>query len=69
MMKILLREHKLDTVLLNVTVNQGKARLWVVVDNAEQAAVAEAAVKFLPGVKFVENNLSPEPMSGVSVWV
>jgi CBS domain-containing protein len=67
LIKILLGEHKLDTALLNVTVRHGNVRLWGVIENAEQAAAAEAAVKALPGVKSVENNLSPGPMSGVPV--
>jgi CBS domain-containing protein len=67
LIKILIGEHKLDTVLVNVTVNHGRIRLWGVVDNAEQAAAAEAAAKSLPGVRSVENNLGPGPMSGEPV--
>ena len=67
LMKILLDEHKLDTVFVNVTVSDGNVRLWGVVENAEEAAVAETAAKTLPGVKSVENNLGPGPMSGVPV--
>ena len=65
--KILLDNHKLDTVLINVTVSDGKVRLWGVVENADEAAVAERAAKALPGVKSVENNLGLGPMSGVPV--
>ena len=67
LMKILMAEHKLDPVFVNVTVNDGNVRLWGVVENADEAAVAEAAAKTLPGVKSVENNLGPGRMSGVPV--
>jgi CBS domain-containing protein len=67
LIKILLGDRKLDTVLLNVTVNHGNIRLWGVVENAQQAAAAEAAAKSLPGVQSVENNLGPGPMSGEPV--
>jgi CBS domain-containing protein len=67
LVKILLEKHRLDTVLVNVTVTDGKVRLWGVVENAEQAAVAESAAKTLAGVRSVENNLDLGPMSGVPV--
>ncbi len=67
LMKVLLDEHKLDTVFINVTVSDGNVRLWGVVENADEAATAERAAKSLPGVKSVENNLGPGPMSGVPV--
>ncbi len=67
LMRTLLDDHKLDTVLLNVTVSDGKVRLWGVVENADEAAAAERAAKTLPGVKSVENNLGLSPMSGVPV--
>lgn len=67
LMKILLDEHKLDPVFVNITVNDGNVRLWGVVENADEAAVAESAAKSLPGVRSVENNLGPGPMSGVPV--
>jgi CBS domain-containing protein len=67
LMKILLDEHKLDTVFVNVTVRDGNVRLWGVVENADEAAAAEGAAKNLPGVRSVENNLGPGPMSGVPV--
>jgi osmotically-inducible protein OsmY len=38
-----------------------------VVENADEAAAAEGAAKNLPGVRSVENNLGPGPMSGVPV--
>ena len=47
-MKILLDEHKLDRVFVNVTVSDGNVRLWGVVENANEAAVAETAAKALP---------------------
>jgi CBS domain-containing protein len=67
LVKILLEKHGLDTVLVNVTVSDGNVRLWGVVENAEEAALAESAAKTLPGVKSVENNLGTGPMSGVPV--
>ncbi|MGC2415355.1 MAG: CBS domain-containing protein [Stellaceae bacterium] len=65
LVKILLGKHQLDTVLVNVTVSDGNVRLWGVVENVDEAALAENAAKTLPGVKSVKNNLSPGPMSGV----
>jgi len=67
LVKTLLGKHSLDTVLVNVTVNSGHVRLWGIVDNAEEAAMAEKAAKSLPGVKSVENYLGLGPMSGVPV--
>ena len=65
LVKILLGKHQLDTALVNVTVSDGNVRLWGVVENADEAAAAQSAAKTLPGVKSVENNLGPGPMSGV----
>ena len=59
LMKILLDQHKRDTVLVNVTVSDGNVRLWGVVENADQAAAAEYAAKTLPGVKSVEKISAP----------
>jgi hypothetical protein len=67
LVKILLDKHELDTVLVDVTVSDGNVRLWGVVENADEAAAAESAAKTMPGVKSVENNLGPGPMSGVPV--
>jgi predicted transcriptional regulator len=67
LVKILLDKHELEAVLVNVTVRNGNVRLWGVVENANEAAVAESAARSLPAVKSVENNLSPGPMSGVPV--
>jgi CBS domain-containing protein len=67
LVKLLLDQHKLDTVLVNVTVSDGNVRLWGLVENADEAAAAESAAKTLPGVKSVENNLGSGPMSGVPV--
>jgi CBS-domain-containing membrane protein len=67
LVKILVGKHELDTALVNVTVSDGIVRLWGVVENADQAAAAEIAAKSVPGVKSLENNLSPGPMSGVPV--
>jgi CBS-domain-containing membrane protein len=63
--KILLDEHKLDTVLVNVTVTDGNVRLWGIVENADEAAAAVRAAKNLPGVRSVESNLTTGLMSGV----
>jgi CBS domain-containing protein len=67
LIKVLIGGNILDSVLVNVTVNHGKVRLWGVVENAAQAAAAEAAARSLPGVKSVENNLGPGPISGEPV--
>lgn len=67
LMKVLLSKHELDTALVNVTVTDGNVRLWGVVETADQAAVAEIAVKSLPGVKSLDNNLGTGPISGVPV--
>jgi hypothetical protein len=63
--KILLGKRELDTALVNVIVSDGDVRLWGVVENANQVAAAETAAKSLPGVKSLENNLGPGPISGV----
>jgi CBS-domain-containing membrane protein len=57
LVKLLLDEHKPDTILVNVTVNDGNVRLWGIADSADTAATAEAVAKSFPGVKSVENNL------------
>ena len=67
LVKTLMETHNLDTVLVNVTVNNGHVRLWGIVENAEEAATAENAAKSLPGVKSVENYLGLGPMSGVPI--
>jgi CBS domain-containing protein len=67
LVKILLEKHNLDTALVNVTVSRGTVRLWGIVETADQAAAAEAAAKALPGVKSVENNLGPGPVSGMPI--
>jgi CBS domain-containing protein len=67
LVKTLLGKHELDTALVNVTVSDGNVRLWGVVENADQAAAAEDAAKVLPGVKSVQSNLGPGPVSGVPV--
>jgi CBS domain-containing protein len=65
--KLLRDKQELDGVLINVTVRDGNVRLWGTVDNSQEAALAESAAKSLAGVKSVENNLGPGPMSGVPV--
>jgi CBS domain-containing protein len=67
LVKVLLSKRELDGALVNVTVTDGNVRLWGVVENADEVAAAESAAKALPGVKSVENNLHPGPMSGVPV--
>ena len=64
---LLLEEHGIDTVAVNVTVNDGRVRLWGFVEDGKEAALAENAAKSLPGVKSVENFLALAPMSGVPV--
>jgi osmotically-inducible protein OsmY len=63
--KLLLDKHELDGVLINVTVRDGNVRLWGSVENAKKAARAETAAKSLVGIKSVESNLGPGPMSCV----
>ena len=63
----LLADSRLETALVNVTVRDGNIRLWGTVENIDDAAEAENAVKSAPGVRSVENNLHPGPMSGVPV--
>jgi hypothetical protein len=56
--RILLSKPELDPALVNLTVTDGNVRLWGVVENADEAAVAESAAKFLPGVE-VSRKQSP----------
>jgi osmotically-inducible protein OsmY len=65
--KTLLENHQLDDVLVNLTVSDGKVRLWGVVQSADQAAAAESMARSVAGVRSVENNLGPGPISGVPV--
>ena len=67
LLQVLLEEHELDTVLVNVTVENGRVRLWGVVENAEEAELAERAAKAIPGVTSVENNLGAGPLTGVPI--
>src|SRR5262249_14962734 len=67
LVKILLGKPELNAALVNVTVTDGNVRFWGVIENADEAAVAESAAKVLPGVKSVENKLHPGPISGVPV--
>jgi len=64
LVKTLLAKHELDSALVNVIVIDGNVRLWGIVENAGQAAMAETAVRSLPGVKSLVNNLSTGPISG-----
>ena len=64
-LKALLGLHELDTVLVNVTVNDGAVQLWGVVESDREKAAAERAVKSLPEVKSVENHLWLGPPSGI----
>lgn len=65
--KSLLDRRELDTVLINVTVNDGAVRLWGVIESEEEKAAAEGAVKAVPGVKSLENNLWLGPPSGIPI--
>lgn len=67
LLKTLLDMHELDTVLINVTVNDGNVRLWGIVENTEESAAAESAAKALSGVKSVQNNLGLGPISGLPI--
>ena len=67
MMRTLLAKPELSAALVNVIVRDGNVRLWGIVENAEEAAMAERAARNIPGVKSVENNLGFGPMSGVPV--
>jgi len=64
LVKTLLAKHELDTALVNVTVIDGNVRLWGIVENAGQAAMAETTVRSLPEVKSLVNNLGTGPISG-----
>ena len=64
LVKTLLAKHEFDTALVNVTVIDGNVRLWGIVENAGQAAMAETTVRSLPDVKSLVNNLSTGPISG-----
>ncbi|MCB1744698.1 MAG: BON domain-containing protein, partial [Gammaproteobacteria bacterium] len=63
----LLDTQGLNSVLVNVTVNEGRVKLWGVVENAEEKRAAQSALESESGVKSIENNLALEPMSGVPV--
>lgn len=67
LVQALLDKSELGSVLVNVTVSDGHVRLWGIVDDPAQAALAESAAKSLPGVASVENNLGPGPASGVPI--
>jgi len=45
LVKTLLAKHEFDTALVNVIVIDGNVRLWGIVENAGQAAMAETAVR------------------------
>jgi CBS domain-containing protein len=67
LIKTLLADSKLDAALVNVTVSDGNVKLWGTVENIDDAAEVENTVKTTPGVKSVENNLRPVPISGEPV--
>jgi CBS domain-containing protein len=67
LLNILLSKVELQMALVNVTVKDGNVKLWGVIENANEAAVAESAAKSLTSVKSVENNLHLGPISGVPV--
>jgi CBS domain-containing protein len=67
LLRALRESPDLASVLVNLSARNGRVRLWGVVDNARQAAAAEATVRALPEVRSVENNLGPGPVSGEPV--
>lgn len=58
-------EPLLASMLVNVTVNDGAVTLWGVVENDAQRDAAERAARTAEGVRSVENNLGPGPVSGL----
>jgi osmotically-inducible protein OsmY len=46
---------------LNVTVQDGKVRLWEVVDSEAEKQAARVAAELVEGVKAVKNNVSVLP--------
>ena len=66
-LKTLLGIHEFDTVLINVTVNDGDVQLWGIVESDNEKADAERAVKSLPGVRSIQNHLWLGPLSGIPV--
>ena len=67
LLQALLETPGLNEVFVNVIVRDGKVSLWGVTDNPDQAVAAERAARRVPGVKSVENNLAPGPVSGVPI--
>jgi len=60
-------EPLLDPLLINVTVSDGAVKLWGVVENEAQREAAARAARAVDGVRSVEDNLGPGPVSGVPV--
>jgi len=63
----LMSEPQLTSSLVNVTVNDGEVKLWGVVEEDSQRAAAERAAKATTGVRSVQNNLGPGPVSGLPI--
>ena len=61
------QEPQLASLLMNVTVNDAVVKLWGVVDNDSQRDAAERAARSTDGVRLVENNLGPGPVSGLPI--
>jgi len=67
LLNALLDRPELESVLINVVVRDGKARLWGVVESDGEVAAAAKVAEGVPGVVSVENNLNLGPLSGVPV--
>lgn len=63
----LIQERILESKRINVTVRDGDVRLWGVVDNDAEREAAERAAQAVEGVRSVESNLGPGPVSGLPV--
>lgn len=61
------REPLLASRLINVTVSDGVVALWGTVENDAQHDAATRIAQAVAGVTSVENNLGPEPVSGVPI--
>lgn len=55
------KEADLDTVLMNVIVNDGVVQLWGLVGSGTEKKAAQIAAENTPGVKAVENHLGQIP--------
>jgi hyperosmotically inducible protein len=60
-------EPLLASRLINVTVHDGAVALWGPIENGAQRDAAEQAARAVSGVRSIENNLGPEPVSGLPI--